>query len=199
MLAAEIVDRVAIAVGNRVITASDLERDIRVAAFLNGTKPEFTPSERHASADRLTDQLLIRIELENSGYKLPDAQEVEPSIEELKKRFEGAPAFEEALKQSGITQQQLTDALIWQRAFLLFVGERFRPAVQVDEKEITEYFATVVAPKARVARPEQEPTLEEFRAQIEEAIAGKRVDEELNKWLQAKRRMRMLIFPEVFQ
>ena len=35
---------------------------------------------------------------------------------------------------------------------------------------------------------------------VEDAIAGKRVDEELNKWLlEAKRRTRMLIHPEAFQ
>jgi hypothetical protein len=89
---------------------------------------------------------------------------------------------------------------LWQGAFLSFVAERFRPAVQVEDKEIEEYFVKQVAARARSLRPGQEPTLEEFRSEIEDAIAGKRVDEELSKWLvEAKRRNRMLIHPEAFR
>jgi hypothetical protein len=200
LLPAEIVDRVAVAVGNRVITTTDIERDIRVTAFLNGVKPDLGPKEKRAAADRLTDQLLIRVEFENSGYAMPDPKEAEPMLESLKKgRFPTAADYQAALNEYGITEQQIKDALLWQRAFLLFVDERFRPAIQVDEKEIAEYFAKEVAPKAREARPGKEPTIDEFRTQIEDAIAGKRVDEELSNWLAAKRRTRILIFPEAFQ
>ena len=200
LLRGEIVDRVAVAVGNRVITTSDIEREIRVAAFLNGVKPDLRPNEKRAAADRLTDQLLIRVEFDESGYGMPDAKEAEPMLESLKKmRFPGTAEYQAALKEYGITEQQLKDALLWQRAFLLFVDERFRPAIQVTEKEIAEYFAKEVAPRAREARPSQEPTIDEFRTQIEDAITGKRVDEELSNWLAAKRRIRILIFPEAFK
>ena len=37
---AVIIDRVAVSVGNRVITESDIVREIRVTAFLNGAEPD---------------------------------------------------------------------------------------------------------------------------------------------------------------
>ena len=40
----EIIDRIAVSVGNRVIAESDLNREIRVAAFLDGVKPDFSPA-----------------------------------------------------------------------------------------------------------------------------------------------------------
>jgi len=48
---AEIIDRVAVSVGNRVITTSDLDRQLRVAAFQDGVKPDFSPAARSAAAE----------------------------------------------------------------------------------------------------------------------------------------------------
>src|SRR5208283_3476998 len=50
---AEIVDRIAVSVGNRVITTSDLDRQIRVSAFLNGAKADQSAPARRAMAERM--------------------------------------------------------------------------------------------------------------------------------------------------
>src|SRR5438477_7552515 len=63
---ATIIDRVSVSVGNRVITASELDRQIRVTAFQNGVKPDFSPAARRATADRMVEQKLIQRELSNS-------------------------------------------------------------------------------------------------------------------------------------
>src|ERR1017187_6822016 len=72
---AEIIDRIAVSVGNRVIAESDLHREIRVAAFLDGVQPDFSPAGRRATAERMVEQVLIRRELEISRYPIPSAAE----------------------------------------------------------------------------------------------------------------------------
>src|ERR1035441_10121619 len=72
---AEIIDRIAVSVGNRVITESDLHREIRGAAFLDGVKPDFSPAGQLATAQRMVEQVLIRRELEISRYPVPSAAE----------------------------------------------------------------------------------------------------------------------------
>jgi hypothetical protein len=81
----EIIDRIAVSVGNRVVTASDLDREIRVAAFLDGKQPDFSPATKRATADRLVEQQLIRRELETSRYQMPSATEVEPIVEKFQR------------------------------------------------------------------------------------------------------------------
>ena len=71
VLRAEIIDRIAVSVGNQAITISDLDREIRVTAFLNRTPPDFSPAARRATADRMVEQRLILRELENSRYPSP--------------------------------------------------------------------------------------------------------------------------------
>jgi hypothetical protein len=44
----EIVDRVAIIAGNKIIKDSDIDRDLRITAFLNNQRPVFTAAARKA-------------------------------------------------------------------------------------------------------------------------------------------------------
>jgi hypothetical protein len=84
--AADIIDRIAVSVGAQVITASDLDREIRVSAFLQGSVPDFSPAARRATADRMVDQKLIHHELETSRYPVPQASEIDPVLAELIQR-----------------------------------------------------------------------------------------------------------------
>src|SRR5215813_4042872 len=63
-IAADVIDRIVVVVGNRVIKSSDITRDLRVTGFLNAEKPEFTDQTRRKSAERLIDQTLIRNQIE---------------------------------------------------------------------------------------------------------------------------------------
>ena len=58
-----VLDRIAVVVGKVAIKSSDIERDIRVTAFLNHEPLVFTPDARKKAADRLIDQQIIRQEI----------------------------------------------------------------------------------------------------------------------------------------
>jgi hypothetical protein len=187
---AEIIDRVAVSVGNRVITQSDLVREIRVTAFLNGTEPDLGGAGKRKTAARMVDQRLVRRELELSRYPEPAPAEAEPAFEKLKaERFSGREeALRAALAGYGISEQDLKDELLWQLTFLRFVDVRFRPGVQLSTAEIRDYFDRVVRPAAEAAQPGRRVTLAQFRDQIEQTLTGQRVDRELNAWLEEARR-----------
>jgi hypothetical protein len=198
---ADIIDRIAVSVGNHVITASDLDREIRVTAFLNGAKPVFTPAARRATAGRMVEQALVRSELENSRYPTPAPSDVDPVLAQLKKeRFPNHADFERALPEYGITEQDVRNELLWQRTLLSFLDVRFRPSVQVADKEIQDYFEKTVRPAAKLAHPGQPVALDNYREEIETTLTGQREDQAMSSWLeQAKKRTQIVYHEEAFQ
>jgi hypothetical protein len=180
----DIIDRIAVSVGKYVITTSDLEREIRVTAFLNGVKPEITPAAKRATAGRMVEQALVRTELETSRYPTPPPSEADPILAQLKKqRAANDGDFQRLLGEYGITEQDVRDELLWQRTLLSFLDVRFRPSVQVSDADIQDYFDKTVKPGAPGA------SLDDYRDRIEAALTGQREDQEMSRWLdQAKKR-----------
>src|SRR5207248_8832405 len=134
---AAIIDRVAASVGNRVITTSGVEREIRAIAFQDGVKPDFSPAARRAAAQRMVEQKLIERELSNSRYPTPDAAELIPAIEQFKKEhFKDEAEYQRALAEYGITEEDFKDLLLWQRTLLLFIEVRFESGAQITDQEI---------------------------------------------------------------
>ena len=199
LLRADLLDRIAVSVGNRVITARDLDREIRVTAFLNGARPDFSAAAKRATADRMIEQKLIRRELETSRYPVPAASEVVPELDKFKaKYFADDAAYRHALAAAGLTEADLQAALLWQRTLLLFIDVRFRPGVQVTDQEIQDYYDKTVAPAARAAG--ETPTLAKYHDAIETRLTEDKVDQETDRWLQQVRRRTEIVFhPEVFQ
>ena len=201
LLHAEIIDRIAVSVGNQAITTSDLDREIRVTSFLNRTAPDFSPAARRATADRMVEQRLILRELENSRYLAPPASEIDPILEKFKKdNFASDDAYFRALADAGIADRQVRDELLWQRRLLLFIDVRFRPSAQVSEQDIEDYFHKTVEPAAEAAHPGQPVTLDEYRDQIQEKLTGEQVDKQMTAWLaNARQRSEVVVHPEAFQ
>ena len=200
-VSAEIIDRIAVSVGSSVITATEVDRAIRVTAFQNGVRPDFRVANRRATAQRLVDQKLIRREMELSRYPQPGPAEAGPLVDQLRKsRYKSGAEFERALVAYGVTEQDLRDALLWELALLRFIEVRFRPAIQVTNQELEDYFEKVVRPAAQAARPGQPPAFDDYRSQIEQTLAGQRADREVETWLkQARKRTEIVVHEEAFQ
>jgi len=198
---AEIIDRVAVSVGNSVITTGDIDREIRVTAFLNGSKPDFSSATKRATAQRLIEQNLIRRELELTRFVTPEASAAMPMFLEFRKnQFPNEEAFQQALKEAGITEQDLQDELLWQLTLLNFVDVRFRPGVQVTDQELHDYFEKVVRPVAQAAHPGEPVQFEDYRSQMQETLNGSRADQEMDQWLRdARKRTDIVIHEEALQ
>ncbi|MEO8368527.1 MAG: hypothetical protein ABI806_04960 [Candidatus Solibacter sp.] len=197
----EIIDRIAASVGNRVITASDLDRQIRVAAFQDGVKPDFSATRKKATADAMIEQKLIESELANSRYPLPDAAELVPAIEQFKKdHFKDDGEYRAALGTYGIREDDFKELLLWQRTLLLFIQVRFETGVQLAAGDVEDFFAKTVRPAAEAAHPGQPVTLEDYREQIERKLTGQKADQQMDIWLRdVRRRTNVVVHEEVLK
>ena len=197
---AEIVDRIAVSVGNRVITEMDLDREIRITALLNGAKPDFSPKSKRQTAERMVDQRLVRSELEASRYVLPSAGETETALQEEKSRFGNDAAYHRALSEYGVTEEDLTSRLLWQLTLVRFIDVRFRPGIQISDEEIRNYFNDHLRTLAAQVRPGKTASLDDYRDEIEQTLIGQAANQQVEQWLrEARRRTRVQYHDEVFQ
>lgn len=192
----EIIDRIAVSVGNRVITESEIKRHARLTAFLNREQPDLSPAGRRRTAERLVEQKLVARELEAVRYPSPPDSEAAAMMEELRKRYPDEAAWRTALAECGIAEEDLRAHLQWQLRFLRFIDMRFRAGVQVTEEDVRAYFDKTIRPLAAEANPGTAPSLEQYREQIEEKLAGERVDQDVERWLQAARRRTRVAYRE---
>jgi hypothetical protein len=179
---AAVADRVAVIVGDAVITESEVREEVKVTQFLNGEPLNLGPEQRRAAAERLVDQHLIRRELELSGYTLPPEKDAERELAEFRKeRFPSDQQFRAALERYGITEETLKRRLRWQRAAIEFTEMRFQP----DAPE---------PPALQNGRGEA------ARSTSEGAAQPQTVDEEMEAWLRETRASARIRFnQEAFQ
>ncbi len=196
---AEIIDRLAVTVDNQPIAQSRVLAELRLTAFLNGEKPEITAAAKRRAADRLVEQTLIRREMQLTQYPGPEPAEVQKLMESVEKPFGSRTAFEEALKNAGVTEPELRQALERQAAVLRFIDLRFRPEVQVTEPDIRLYYDTVLVPEYQ-KKNLTPPPYDEARSQCEEVLIGQGVDKRVDAWLSdMKGRTRIRYEEEAFQ
>jgi hypothetical protein len=166
-----IVDRVAIAVGEKIITASEIDLRIRLTAFQNEEKADFSLASRRRAAGQLIDQRLIEREMDVGHYPRLDPQARAALLANYEKTEDKLGAY-------GLTPQDLADDLGRQSDLLTFLNLRFRPAVQVTDEDIQKYFAGNGS----------KGSLSEVRAQIEKILTDERAGKELDLWLQDQHR-----------
>jgi hypothetical protein len=130
---AQVLDRIAVVVGNKVITETEVRQEARLEAFLNQTAPDFGPQTRRAAADRLVNQQLVRNEMQVGAYAQPTEAEIEGALRSFRQEhFSSIPQYRASLEKYGITEEQLKSHLKWQLAAIHFTDQRFSPAVTGD-------------------------------------------------------------------
>lgn len=200
---AEIIDRIAVTVGDQVITESHLLLEMRVAAFLNGETPDLSPAARRKAAERLVDLALIQHEMELSRYPMPGPPEVEPMLKRVREErgLTDEARYRAELEKYHITDEDVRDHLLRQLATLRFINFRFTPGIDLPEAEVQEYYSKQFLPEWKKKNGDKTPpSLEEARPQIESILNDQRADQALERWLkQARSQTRLSFRSEVFQ
>ncbi|HWE00201.1 MAG TPA: hypothetical protein VG345_14215 [Bryobacteraceae bacterium] len=174
---ATIVDRIAVAIGNQVITDSEIDQRIRLTAFENGEQPDFSAASRKRATQRLIDEKLVEHEMSIGRYPgMPDDRK--PALVSAYEK-NGAAKLDAELAARGLTREDLMNDLARQQDLLTFLNLRFRPAVQVNEQDVQSYYRQHFA-QANVP-------LNEVRSQIEQKLTDERADSELDAWLKRQR------------
>jgi hypothetical protein len=181
-LESAIVDRLAVAVGQQTITQLQLDEEIRVTALLNQRPIARDEETRRAAADRLVEQLLIRREMEQSRYPLPDEQEVNQYVEQIRRQNGGAAALTQALATYELNESTLRQHLESQLVALRFVEYRFRPDAVVSDEDI------------EAAYRRQSTDKRTSRESIRTELTEERTDAALNAWLAESRRQINIVY-----
>ena len=179
--AQEVVDRIAARVDTDIILLSDVRALARYQVFLDGK------AESDAEIlDRLIDQWMVRNEAKAALFPQPSDEEVNRSLERLKRSFSSPEEYDERRKQSGLTQEDVERMLRSQLYLSNYLDSRFRASIQIEEKDIEEFYKTRVVPRAE-SRGQSPPTLEAARGFIQEALVQRAINVQADRWLKESR------------
>ena len=191
---AEIVDRIAITLGQQVITELQLDEELRVTAFLNRQPIDRNTDARRGAADRLVEQLLVKREMELSHYPLPDAQDVNNYMEKIRAEFGNDSQWDHDLAAYNLSESTLREHLALQLTTLRFIEFRFRPDIGVSEGDIRDYYQRQTA-TWKVNHPGAEPPpFTVSKESIYNALIEARTDQVLNTWLQESRKQLSIVY-----
>lgn len=179
---ADTLDRIAVTVGQDVITESQVVLDLRVAAFLDGKPVDLSGAAKRQSAERLVDQLLILREAVDSHVTLPSVEATAGLVEP----YAAESGYKANLERYGISERDLGAHLLAGLRTLTFTDLRFRPDVQVSSEDLQSYYDNLVKKAASgpgAPAPAAVPSFEASRDQIEKLLTEQRVMGALDQWL----------------
>ena len=179
--AQEVVDRIVAKVDTDIILLSDVRALQRYQLFVDG-KAE---SEQDA-LNRLLDQWIVRNEAKAALFSQPSDEDVNRSLARLKRSFSSPEAFDERKKQTGLSDEDIERMLRAQLYLSNYLDSRFRAAIQIDEKDIEDFYQTRIVPRAE-SRGQTPPTLDAARGFIQEALVQRAINEQSERWLQESR------------
>lgn len=179
--AQEVIDRIVAHVDTDIILLSDVRELARYQLFVDG-KAETDVQ----ILDRLIDQWIVRNEAKAALFPQPSDEEVQRSLERLKQSFSSPEEYEERKKQSGLTDEDVERMLRAQLYLSNYLDSRFRASIQIDEKDIEEFYKTRIIPRAQ-SRGQTPPTLDAARGFIREALVQRAINEQSERWLKESR------------
>jgi parvulin-like peptidyl-prolyl isomerase len=187
----EVVDRIVARVENDVILLSDVRALGRYQRFFDGK------SETDAQIlDRLIDQWIVRTEAEASHSPRPSEADIDRGLSRVRDSFGSEQEYETRKKQAGLTEQDVRAMVASQLYLSNYLDSRFRPAVQIDPKEVEDFYQTAIVPRAK-ARGQEPPTFEAARDSIQEALIQNGINQQAEQWLKEGRlRLHVERFPD---
>lgn len=179
-LKGEIVDRVAIAIGNRTITELQIDEELRVTALLNH-KPLIRDQQAlRDAADRLIQQFLIRGEMRVSRYPDPEPAEIAAYRDQVTKDFGDAAQLDQQIAKYGLNKDIFMRHLEAQLAILRFVNIRFSQEVSVSDADVQAFMR-------------DQPTRMDINSARRQLVET-RTDEALSAWLEEARKQFNIVY-----
>jgi parvulin-like peptidyl-prolyl isomerase len=177
----EVVDGIAARVETDIILLSEVHALARYQMFIDG-KAETDG----VILDRLIDQWMVRNEAKAALFPQPSEEEMKRSLERLKRSFSSPEEYEQRRKQSGLTAEDVERMLRSQLYLGNYLDSRFRASIQIEEKEIEEFYKEHVVPRAE-SRGQSPPTLDAARGFIQDVLVRRAIDVQADRWLKESR------------
>ena len=186
--AQEIVDRMIATVNAGVRTDLITYSDLVWQLALQPNTPLVSPTSQdlNRALHLVVDQRLILQEAEKLPTIAPSAEEVKAARDELSKAFPSAAEFQQRLMLVGLTSEKLDDILEQRVRIEKYLDFRFRNFVLITQKDITDYYNDIYAPRLR-GRGQIVPKLEEARSEIERILTETKIESDTDAFLDSAR------------
>jgi hypothetical protein len=177
----ELLDQIAARVEGNVILLSEVRTLSRYQMLVDG-KAE----SDGAILDRLIDQWIVRSEADTARFPHPTDAEISRGVEHLEASFASPEEYHTRKKQSGLSDKEIQRMVAEQLYLSNYLDSRFRPAVQVDAKQVEDFYQQAVVPRAKVHN-QAPPPLDASREYIQEALVQRGINEQAEVWLKESR------------
>jgi len=176
-LGGEPIDGVAARIEDDILTESEVRE---LAAFQKLVDGQSKP--RGDLIRELVDQWIVRGEADATKYPPPSEEDVGRAYKQLVAQFSSPEEFEKRRADAGLSEAAVRRMLEQQIYLARFLDYRFRPAAQVDEKQIEAYYNDEFAPQLK-ARGEKVPPIEDVEDTIREVLIQRDIDTLSRQWL----------------
>jgi|GEM_PF-425443 len=174
---AQPIDGVAARIEDDVITESEVRELSAFQQLVDGhAKP------RDQVIQELADQWIVRGEAKTASYPAPSKQDVDHAYAGLVKQFPSAADFTKRCAAAAISKSSLRRILEQQIYLARFLDYRFRPAAQVTEEQIADYYRDEFSAKLK-AKGTAVPPLSSVEETIREVLVQREIDDRSAKWL----------------
>ncbi len=130
----------------------------------------------------LADQWIVRGEIETAKYPAPSEADVSRAYQQLVGQFKSPEDFANRCAVVGLTDAAVRRILTQQIQLARFLDFRFRPAAQVDSKQIEAYYNDKFAPQLK-AKNETVPPLDDVEDTIREVLTQQAINDRSTQWL----------------
>jgi hypothetical protein len=175
------IDGVAARIEDDIITESEV-RELGAFQQLVDGKSE----TRDQILRELADQWLIRNEAIAAQYAQPSAADVDRAYGEFVKQYPSVEIFQQKYAAAGLSEAAVR-RLIQQQLYLArFIDYRFRPAAQVSDQQVSDYYRDTFVPQLQ-ARHTEIPPLDDVEDTIREVLIQRAISDRETKWLDETR------------
>jgi len=187
----QIVDGVVARIGDDILAESEVRELAAYQQVVEGrakTRPELIRE--------LADQWIVRGEANTAKYAQPSSEDVDRAFARLVAQFPSADEFKKRCDAAGLREAGVRRMLAQQLYLARFIGYRFRPAAQVDSKQIETYYNDEFAPQLK-ARGQAVPALEDVEDTIREVLVQREISARATQWLdETRNNLRIEVLPE---
>ena len=174
---AQTIDGIAARIEDDILTESEVRELGAFQELVDGK-----PKPRDEVIKELADQWIVRGEASLAAFPPPSQADVDRAFDEFVKQFSSPEEFRKRCAAAGLTEAAVRRILAQQLFLSRFIDYRFRPAAQVDQSQIEEYYKNVFAPQLE-AKKQPVPPLEDVEDTIREVLIQKAINERATKWL----------------
>lgn len=174
---AQTIDGIAARIEDDIITESEVRELGAFQELVDGR-----PKPRDEVIKELADQWIVRGEASLAAFPPPSQADVDRAFDEFVKQFSSPEEFRKRCAAAGLTEAAVRRILAQQLFLSRFIDYRFRPAAQVDQSQIEDYYKKVFASQLETKK-QAVPPLEDVEDTIREVLIQKAINERATKWL----------------